>query len=424
MRVLVVSTAELGVKHVVHDVLSALVDGGGATDDVESATEPTDAGTFHYLTRPSIPVPDGVTATRLGSARVAELVGDVEPAYLAYAILGFWLRAYRALGRVHDDFDAVWLHNPRLLSLLPEPVADRCLVTYHNHLRGAKAEYHDGLARLYYRLFGAMERRALRAHDGLRYTGVARDVVTELRAAGVPTDRVRYVGNGVDVDRFTPAAGADAELAGLFAHPGSDGREPVSETDGGREAGGDGTDADDTVRLLSLGSLTPQKRPLALLRFFDALCERTHRDLALVVAGEGPRRGAAERFAREHDLQNVTFPGFVDEARKPALYAAADWFVMASRYEGEPLALYEALAAGTPALVSDLPVHRFVGEAGCGQVLGFDAPAAAAESAAADVDRPQTEFAMNARTYATENLSWASRATEYRAELERVSRPC
>ncbi|MFD1647728.1 glycosyltransferase family 4 protein [Haloarchaeobius litoreus] len=435
MRVLVVSTAALGVKHVVHDVLSALV----GDDDGSPADE------YHYLTRPSMPVPDGVTVSTVGSAAMTDRLRDLEPAYLGYAILGFWVRAYHRLAREHAEYDAVWLHNPRLLPLLPEAAAEHCLVTYHNHLRGAKADYHDGLSRLYYRFFGAIENRGIRTKPGLRYTGVARDVVGELRVAGLPPERVRYVGNGVDVTRFAPERVADLDRERYPMLAPARIERTVSEPDGGGkgvyppDGAVDGRDADSTadgdysptspgrepIRLLSLGSLTEQKRPLSLLRFYEALRERNGVPCSLVLAGDGPRREAVERFVAEHDLPDVHLLGFVEEQQKPAIYAAADYFVLPSRYEGEPLALYEALASGLPALVSDLPVHRFVDEADCGRVLDFDHPTTAASSAATYLEQPNTRDSMNARTYATEQLSWETRATEYRDELRFVGGlPC
>lgn len=51
-----------------------------------------------------------------------------------------------------------------------------------------------------------------------------------------------------------------------------------------------------------------------------------------------------------------------DDRDLPSVYAAADAYVSASRYEGFGLPVLEAMAAGTPAVVSDLMSHREVGE--------------------------------------------------------------
>ena len=61
----------------------------------------------------------------------------------------------------------------------------------------------------------------------------------------------------------------------------------------------------------------------------------------------------------------VHFPGFVDDADLPALYAAADLFAYVSLYEGFGLPLLEAMACGTPVIgsnVSSLP--EVIGDVG------------------------------------------------------------
>ena len=42
------------------------------------------------------------------------------------------------------------------------------------------------------------------------------------------------------------------------------------------------------------------------------------------------------------------------------LYAAADWLISTSSYEGFNLPLLESISLGTPVIASDLPVHREV----------------------------------------------------------------
>lgn len=70
-----------------------------------------------------------------------------------------------------------------------------------------------------------------------------------------------------------------------------------------------------------------------------------------VVIGDGPERGRVERLADALQLsQRVRFRGRVVEAAR--LLAAFDVFVLSSRSEGTPIALFEAMAAGVPVVAT------------------------------------------------------------------------
>jgi glycosyltransferase involved in cell wall biosynthesis len=72
-----------------------------------------------------------------------------------------------------------------------------------------------------------------------------------------------------------------------------------------------------------------------------------------------------EQVKRSGLAGRVHFPGFVDDADLPALYSAADLFVLVSLYEGFGLPLLEAMACGTPVIgsnVSSLP--EVIGDVG------------------------------------------------------------
>jgi glycosyltransferase involved in cell wall biosynthesis len=99
---------------------------------------------------------------------------------------------------------------------------------------------------------------------------------------------------------------------------------------------------------LAVGRLEDQKG-------FDLLLEawaRLHTPRPrLVVLGEGSRRGPLEAQSRVLGLAgDVHFAGAWLDA-EPA-YAAADAFVLSSRFEGLPLSLLEALCAGLPAVAT------------------------------------------------------------------------
>lgn len=100
---------------------------------------------------------------------------------------------------------------------------------------------------------------------------------------------------------------------------------------------------------VTVGRLTRQKGYPHLLAAL-ALIPTEKRPVTLVV-GDGPDRVALESQAAALGLaDDVRFLG--NRRDVPALLAAADLFVLSSLWEGLPLALLEAMAAGLPAVVT------------------------------------------------------------------------
>jgi glycosyltransferase EpsF len=74
-------------------------------------------------------------------------------------------------------------------------------------------------------------------------------------------------------------------------------------------------------------------------------------DLHLLFVGDGPLRCSLERRALELGIaERVTFAGLRDDV--PRIMGSADVLGMPSHYEGLPVALVEAQAAGLPSVVS------------------------------------------------------------------------
>ena len=105
----------------------------------------------------------------------------------------------------------------------------------------------------------------------------------------------------------------------------------------------------------------------------------------------------------------------------PELYRVADCFVMASRSEGSPLALLEALSTGLPAIVSPIQPLCFVEDQGFGRIVDFDRPEAAAVSMDAYLDSDLRHAGDLARTYVTERHDWSVIADQYIAEFEQAA---
>ncbi len=156
------------------------------------------------------------------------------------------------------------------------------------------------------------------------------------------------------------------------------------------------------VLLLLCSRLSVEKRPGMAL---DALAVLRSRgvDAVLVVAGDGPLRRPLERRARELRLP-VDFVGHLREREAVAgLQAAADVCLAPGPAETFGLSALEALACGTPVVVSaSSALPEVVGAAG---VAARDTPEAFAAAVQAVLSRPEPVRRAAARTRA-ELFSW------------------
>jgi len=169
---------------------------------------------------------------------------------------------------------------------------------------------------------------------------VSAAVATELAAGwGIGA---QVIANGVDAARFAAAATDD----------------PVARRERGEWADALGR------YVLCVGGIEPRKGTADLVAAMASV-QRVRADLTLVVAGGETifdyrdYRESVLRQVSELGVDVVVL-GTVSHHRLPALMAQAEVFAFPSVKEGFGLAAMEALAAGTPVVVRDLPVLREV----------------------------------------------------------------
>lgn len=189
----------------------------------------------------------------------------------------------------------------------------------------------------------ACQQRSIVAPD--RVLVVSTPWIARLRDEfGVEAERVP---NGVDVDRFRPPRDAGERAAA-------------------RDAARDAAGLDGELAILTVGGIEPRKGSLTLLRAFAAAREAMpERRPVLLVAGGATLFDHRDEIDRFHALRerldldgSVRVLGPVTDAQLEGLYRAADIFALPSVKEGFGLAVLEALAAGVPAVVSDLDVFQ------------------------------------------------------------------
>lgn len=163
-------------------------------------------------------------------------------------------------------------------------------------------------------------------------------------------------------------------------------------------------------RLVFLSRLHPKKQLEHLLMAL-ALLRSAQPQLRwqLLIAGEGEPSyvAALQRQARQLGLaQAIAWLGFVEGEAKWQLLRQADWFVLPSACENFGIAVIEALAAGTPALISpEVALAPAVAAARAGLVCSA-APEPLAEALAVALQQRDPDWGLRARALAAERYSW------------------
>jgi glycosyltransferase involved in cell wall biosynthesis len=215
---------------------------------------------------------------------------------------------------------------------------------------------------------GAFERRVQSASMRWLYpaadailvpsTGAAEDLAVH---AHLPRNRISVVPSPIVTPRMLALA-AEAP-----AHPWfSDGGPPV---------------------ILGVGELSERKDFATLVSAFARL--RGRRPCRLVILGEGRRRGELEELAARLGVAaDVALPGFVANPYPCMAHAAV--FALASRWEGMPVVLIEALALGTPSVACDCPSgpREVLAGGAVGALVPVGDDAALADALAAQLDGP------------------------------------
>jgi GalNAc-alpha-(1->4)-GalNAc-alpha-(1->3)-diNAcBac-PP-undecaprenol alpha-1,4-N-acetyl-D-galactosaminyltransferase len=130
-----------------------------------------------------------------------------------------------------------------------------------------------------------------------------------------------------------------------------------------------------TPYFFAAGRLVPGKDFARIIRLFGRFARAPGMSpgMRLLVAGEGPERAGLEALIREEGLAGrVVLSGRVENPF--ARMARATAFLMASRHEGFPNVIPEALACGCPVIAFDCEFGpaEAIGGHGCGVVVPME----------------------------------------------------
>ena len=245
------------------------------------------------------------------------------------------------------------------------------------------------------------ERERLEPWVGRTVDGViatCSDEAFELKALGVPSNRISVTPCGVDIEHFTPA--------------------PESEAD-----------HDGPVRIMTVGRLVKRKGVGQVIRALPMLADKNV-ELA-IVGGSGSEDPEATRLLALADqlgvADRVRMAGQVGRRDMPAMLRTADVVVATPWYEPFGIVPLEAMACGIPLVVS--AVGGLIDSVVDG-LTGIHVPprdsAAIAEALRSLLDDParMREFGRNGRSRVEARYSWDRVAADteqtYRGTVDRA----
>jgi glycosyltransferase involved in cell wall biosynthesis len=210
----------------------------------------------------------------------------------------------------------------------------------------------------------AWRRRTLR--DLSAVIAISKDIAAEMHEYGVPTEKIAYIPNGVDVETFHPAGPREKrQLRAKLGWP-------------------------DIPTILFSGALVRRKRPDLLIDAVSLL-KRRGKDAHLVLVGPQHQGDTAEQVrTRCEELGlagRVSMLGFRRDVS--VIYRAADIFCLPSHSEGMANAMLEAMASGLPSVVTDVSGVRDVLEHGVHGVIVGHCPEMIAEAFGGYIDNPE-----------------------------------
>ncbi|HKG91060.1 MAG TPA: glycosyltransferase family 4 protein [Gemmatimonadaceae bacterium] len=174
--------------------------------------------------------------------------------------------------------------------------------------------------------------------------------------------------------------------------------------------------------LLWTGQLDANKDPLATLDAFELAAPRLRDARLWCCFARAPLLDAVRaRIASSPVLRDrVTLLGRRPHGEMESLFRAADFFVQTSHREGSGYSIVEALACGTPPLVTDVPAaRRVVGDAGSRTPVGDARALAEAMVEWAGRERACTRAA--ARAWFERALTFDAIGRELRAAYEALA---
>ena len=314
----------------------------------------------------------------------------------------FWKKALNFIKKNYNNYDIFWVHNPNPLiwKNVNKKIFNKVIITQHSFFTAVskKSPYKGLKFKIYFYFMKKVEEQFFHNLKTLsnKITVISPFTAKELVNLGIKEERIIYIPNGVDSKKFKPAS--DSEKSKLRAKYNIPKNKTV---------------------LISVGQLIESKHPVELLETFEKL-KTDFKDLFLILVGTGKLLPQIKKMVKEKD--DIKFAEYVPHDVIINLFRCADYYITASTYEGQSLALLEAMSSGLTCITSKIPnLESIIKEANCGISVDFgnmdESYNRLLELLKKDDNKSLGE---NARKFVERNHDWRIIANSYIKEFEKI----
>ncbi len=217
---------------------------------------------------------------------------------------------YKTLDKIKPDIVHTHLH--AAIYLIPWYVKNKNVVKIHTVHTLAKMEFgksHRLIQKFAYKFLGVIP-----VAIG---TTVKKSIIKEYK---LQEDKIKTITNGIDYKKYALLTNEKIEKS--------------------------------VFRIINVASFSKWKNQICLLEAFK-LAIKQKEDMELIFVGDGPERKRIEAKSKELDIDDkVIFIGITDKVEY--FLHISDVFVLCSKFEGLPLSIIEAYAAGLPVISTNV----------------------------------------------------------------------
>lgn len=316
----------------------------------------------------------------------------------------FWEKAYRYTIRNIENYDLFWIHNPNpfIWRKINSKFLNKIIITQHCTFYGVSktSPYNGMIPKIYFHFMSKLEKQFIK---NIRVTtneiiAISPTIKKELEELGVDEKNVLYIPNGVDIHKFRPASIPERkEFRKKIGIP------------------------EDSIIFLTVGQLIESKHPINLIKTFKNLSKK-FTNVYLIIIGKGEMKTQIDTIIT--NFPNVFLIEFLPFSEINEYYNCADYYITASTYEGQSLALLEAMSSGLPCITSNISTfNSIIRKANCGITLNFDS-SDLSNKILIDFfkNHDKQKLGENAREFVKKYHSWDKISKEYIKLFERIIR--